>query len=69
MGEELCITYVKMLEMGYEERQRELMPWLGRECGCVRCLSEKPKEEIETEEQENGGDDAIPKGVDAVLLT
>jgi len=44
MGEELCISYVRPLDMGYKERQRELMPWLGRECGCVRCLSERPRE-------------------------
>jgi hypothetical protein len=40
-GEEMCISYIKVAEMGREERQKALMPWLGMECGCEKCVREK----------------------------
>jgi SET domain-containing protein len=43
-GEELFISYIKPLGMGWAERQQALMPWLGMDCECERCQEERPKD-------------------------
>jgi hypothetical protein len=43
-GQELFISYIKPLDMGWAERQRALMPWLGMDCECERCREERPSD-------------------------
>jgi hypothetical protein len=40
-GEEMFISYIKSKSMGRAERQKTLMPWLGMDCACTRCVAEK----------------------------
>lgn len=44
-GEELFISYIGYDEVQYDERQRRLAPWLGRECGCKKCDRERSEGE------------------------
>jgi hypothetical protein len=39
-GEEMFISYIKARDVGRVERQKTLMPWLGMDCGCTRCVTE-----------------------------
>jgi hypothetical protein len=41
-GDELIISYIRPLTMGYAERQKSLLPWLGMDCECERCRTERP---------------------------
>ena len=54
-GEEMCISYIKGVDMGRIERQKALMTWLGMDCACARCLEETAAEGNEMENDlENG---------------
>jgi hypothetical protein len=62
-GEELYISYLGAAgeEMELEERQQALRPWLGMECGCVRCVTERQDEE-EAEEDEEDEEEKMADG-------